>query len=618
MRQTTLLTTTLLALAACADPPVSDDHTEVDQVSNDNGYWTGLKDLHWTTTQNDLVDDQMASLMEDDNIPGCAIGVVEGTEVTYMGVYGEAVEGSVPWSTWTIAPVASVTKTYTAAAIMHLQELGLLDIDDPISDHLAIGGATGTRTIRQTLSHSAGFAQFPTLDNGPCPAEYAGAPAAWCLSHPRHAFEDFKANLNPQTLYPGADEGIYSNTGYVILGAIVDEISRSTPGIPVHERGYERFVWHNFGHYLADPLADDTMTSLALTLPWRLDDINNYATGYCGTGAICDAELDLGSWGGPAGGWSMTIGDLTRFVRAQIDGELLTPTSWEAMYVKHTDVDDIVGLGETAGEHQLDYGLGVGRDNTTLTQEAWHGGDIQGHSAVWFIRRNDLTTTDDDIGVAMICNSGAPNSQTFLKNRARSIANGNGGTTTPIVMESRVNPGDTRRFAGLAFDVDARASRMVSHDGMFLPLDTTHRWRFAVAVGPNGLEAQVAESNVSSNGSLLPIPGKAFSFGALVADGPRHMKSAPRDVQFDVLGGRVTLQDATVRFSVTAKDDALADGTLSGTVDLRQLGSQGVLPWTQVCASSQALDQQPCQPCDDGVAACLDVAYDRIMGLRTN
>lgn len=614
MRLRSLVPTIILGAAACADPPVSDDFAETDQVSNYNGFWTGLKDFHWTNTQNAVVDGQMATLISNPNIPGCAVGVVEGTEITYMGVYGDEVEGSIPWSTWTIGAVASVSKTYTAAAIMRLQEMGLLDIDDPISLHLAVGGAVGNRTIRQLLSHQGGFAQFPTLTNAPCPPEYAGASVAWCQSHPRLAFEDFEPNLAPVVINPATTEGIYSNTGFVTLGAIVDEITRSAPGIPAAERGYERFVWHNFGHYLADPVADDTMTSLALTFQWRDGDINNYATGYCASGMVCEAWSDLGGWGGPAGGWAMTIGDLTRFVRAQIAGELLAQSSWNAMYVPHTDVDDIVGLGEDPGELQLDYGLGIGVDSNAGGQRVWHGGDINGHSALWLIKRNSPNTPNDDVGVAMICNSGVPNSQTFLRDRAWIIAISGGGTTVPIAMEGQVNPGDTRRFRGMRFDVDARASRMVSHDEMFLPLDATNRWLFSLDVGPNGLEANVAESTVASDGTLRPIKGKAFGFGPLSPDGPRHMKSAARDVAFDVFGSRMTLTNARIRFSVTSTNDALADGRLSGTADLRQLGTSGPVTWSQICASSQALDNKPCQPCADGVAACLDVAWDRISG----
>ena len=102
--------------------------------------------------------------MEAGHVPGLALVVVEGCEVTYAQGFGvTSVEaGGIPASPQTMFRIGSITKSMTAMAILRLVEAGKLDLDRPVGEYvpwLAFSrpGAAGEITLRRMLSHSAGL-----------------------------------------------------------------------------------------------------------------------------------------------------------------------------------------------------------------------------------------------------------------------------------------------------------------------------------------------------------------------------------------------------------------------------------------------------------------------------
>ena len=145
---------------------------------------------------------------------------------------------------------------------------------------------------------------------------------------------------------------MYSNVGYSVAGAVIDDIADGTPS-----GGYEAWVWDHIGQYTGNALDADNLLTLALSHSWRSTDIPNRAVGYVWNGASFDVFeafdpnglAGLEGWEGPSGGWVMTIGDLTRFALALNTSQIVGPGPLAAMRYEWTDLD---GFAD-------DYGMGV-------------------------------------------------------------------------------------------------------------------------------------------------------------------------------------------------------------------------------------------------------------------
>ena len=110
------------------------------------------------------VDSYIREKMSARHIPGLSLAVVRNGKIIYAKGYGMAnLELSVPASPETNYPIYSVTKIFTATAVMMLVEEGKLALEDPISKHLTgISPAGKSITVRQLLSHTSGIRNTPT------------------------------------------------------------------------------------------------------------------------------------------------------------------------------------------------------------------------------------------------------------------------------------------------------------------------------------------------------------------------------------------------------------------------------------------------------------------------
>jgi CubicO group peptidase (beta-lactamase class C family) len=117
------------------------------------------------SAQTDQIDDYIQIEMKKRQIPGLALVVVRGGEVIKMKGYGFAnLEHDVPVNPDTVFELASVTKQFTAAAVMALVEEGKIRVEDPITQYLPNSPEHWKEiTVRHLLTHTAGF---PDLENG--------------------------------------------------------------------------------------------------------------------------------------------------------------------------------------------------------------------------------------------------------------------------------------------------------------------------------------------------------------------------------------------------------------------------------------------------------------------
>ena len=162
--------------------------------------------------------DNLTGLLAKYKVPGAAIGVYSGGQVTDFaaGVLSHAT--GVEATADSVFQIGSITKTWTGTLVMQLVDEGLLDIDQPVVRYLpdftlADSAAAKAMTVRQLLNHTAGFEGDIFTDTGTnddCVEKYVATLA-----------ED------PQ-LFPPGEMFSYNNAGYCVLGRIV-EVLRGKP-----------------------------------------------------------------------------------------------------------------------------------------------------------------------------------------------------------------------------------------------------------------------------------------------------------------------------------------------------------------------------------------------------
>lgn len=205
--------------------------------------------------QTNPIDEYIKAEMEKRRIPGLALAVIQHGAVIKMQGYGLAnVELDVPVTPDTVFELASVTKQFTATAIMLLVEEGKVGLDDPIRQYLAhTPDAWKGITVRHLLTHTAGLASLETgfraLYTGGVRANYTTAAM----------FE--AATKDPMSFEPG-ERWQYSDVGYFLLGMILEKASGQR---------YREFVTERF----FQPLG---MTASSVLDQWAI--LKNRASGY--------------------------------------------------------------------------------------------------------------------------------------------------------------------------------------------------------------------------------------------------------------------------------------------------------------------------------------------------
>ena len=281
------------------------------------------------------MDEVVRASFEADEFTGAVLVARDGEVLLDRG-YGFANrEWSVPNDGDTKFRLGSVTKQFTAVAIMLLNELGLVDLDAPVKTYLPDAPAAWDGvTVRHLLTHTAGVPNFTDFD------DYGASktlPAT--IDSLIGRFRD-----RPLDFQPG--EGwSYSNSGYILLTAIVEKASG---------RSYADFVAETLFQPLG--MADSGYDSHAAVLPRR-------ASGYAPTArGIVNADyIDMSIPQG-AGALYSTTRDLLKWEQGLFGGRLLTPAS--------------LALLTTPVRNQYAFGLAVTQagGNTTIA----HSGGIEG------------------------------------------------------------------------------------------------------------------------------------------------------------------------------------------------------------------------------------------------
>jgi D-alanyl-D-alanine carboxypeptidase len=324
----------------------------------------------------DAIDDYLRAQMAEHHIPGLALKIIRDGRETKSAHYGLAnLEHNIPVTDRTVFEIGSLTKQFTAACILMLQQDGKLSIEDRISKHLTNTPAAWSNiTVRHLLTHTSGLKNYTGL-------------SGFELS--RHLNQQqFIATLGAQPLdFAPGEQAKYCNSGFNLLGYIIENVSGKN-------------YWDFLAARIFGPLGMGTATNRdpVILVPQRAD-------GYeWKNGAQHNRDFNLTDIFA-AGAIVMSLGDLAKWNASLETGsdKLLTAASKTQMWTPqrlNNGAAAQYGLGWRVGEQE-------GRRNIG------HSGSTSGFSAS--LQRYP----DDRLTVILLCNSDEQNIATTL---ARAVA----------------------------------------------------------------------------------------------------------------------------------------------------------------------------------------------------
>lgn len=316
-----------------------------------NARWLGIV---WTALTvaaapgADPVDEYVTAQMEKHRLPGVAVAVARDGQVIKASGYGLAnVEIGVPVTAETVFQWGSVSKTFTAAAVLLLAQEGRLTIEDRLDAHLTnLPPAWRPLTLRQLLNHTSGLKNYTDLPG------FGKEP--WRTYTPDELLEPVRQE--PLAFEPGT-KWAYSNTGYYLLGLVIEKVTGQDWG-----KLYEDRIFRPLGMRTARK----NERSMVVT---------NRASGYdLRSNLWVNAPFTHPSQPAAAGALIGTVLDLAKWDAALHDDRLLKAPTRELMWTPAVLRD-----GRTA-----DYGLGWQIGSLLGHRYVAHGGAIPGFRSTLF------------------------------------------------------------------------------------------------------------------------------------------------------------------------------------------------------------------------------------------
>jgi D-alanyl-D-alanine carboxypeptidase len=326
------------------------------------------------------IDRIAAQVLEQRGVPSASVAVVKGGKLVYTHAYGLArLEPKQEATAEMRYSIGSVSKQFTAAAILILQEQGKLSLDDAVSKYVP-GLTRGDQvTIRQILSHTSGYQDY-------WPEDYLMTPMM--KPETAQAILDTWAK-KPLDFEPGT-QWQYSNTNYVIAGEIVEKVS---------------------GEKLFDFLGEHIFHPLGMKSVWNSDEVkltSPDATPYIrnALGPLRLAPKEGSGWMFAAGELAMTAHDLALWDESLIAQSVLKPESYKQMFTE-------VKLKDGTGTK---YGLGVEVTMRDGHRSIEHSGEVTG-----FVSDNEVLV-DDGVAVVVLTNHMSGGAEEIAQLTASTVA----------------------------------------------------------------------------------------------------------------------------------------------------------------------------------------------------
>ena len=273
------------------------------------------------------IDRFIAAQMAAHRVPGLAMAITHGDQVLYVKGYGRAREGH-PVTPETQFFIASLSKSFTALAVMQLMEAGKIDLDTPVQSYLpefklADPLVASQITIRQLLNQTSGLADagFPEM-RLPQPATPAERVASLRTAHP--------------VAQPGTEHH-YHNVNYQILARVVEAVSG------------QMFSEYLHTHIFASLRMSQTIS--ALTSAEALGRADNLAQGHLIVFGIPIESAEESGYLGGSGGMISTATDMANYLIMQTNEgrfkntELLSSAGMALMHTPPENIDSNYAMG---------------------------------------------------------------------------------------------------------------------------------------------------------------------------------------------------------------------------------------------------------------------------------
>jgi D-alanyl-D-alanine carboxypeptidase len=342
-------------------------------------------------------------------LPGVSLAIMRGNALVLAKGYGFADRAAgTPATAQTIYAVGSLSKQFTAGAIMKLVEAGRLRLDEPITKYLPSFRAAQAPvpTIRNLLLQNSGL---PEWDELPEMQDIDGGdPSRFELSRMIDAI------ARQQPLYRPGDWWSYSNSNYTVLAAVIERAS----GV-----SYDEYLARIF----FEPLGLRSTGGCASARVARsgrratgYQDNNSYALrpltaikarAHTGSGGLCSNAVDLAMW-----------------MRALVDGSAVSVNSFRQM---------TTAVAVRAG-FTPPYGFGLSMLPLVGQRAIWHGGVLAGYTAVL------AYLPDQDLIISMVANARHAWLDAVVKDIARELI----GLPTPGVRDLPIAPLEAERVTG--------------------------------------------------------------------------------------------------------------------------------------------------------------------------
>lgn len=294
--------------------------------------------------------------------PGVSVAITKDNQNVHVQGYGDDANGA-PIGPTTRMPVASVSKTITAAAVLQLVDAGKLDLDAPVYDYLddfRIEDARGARiTVRQLLNQTSGITDMTLREKSlPQPATLAEAAK-------RASDADLAAD-------PG-EKYAYSNTNFHLAARVV-EMAAQKP----------------FGDYLEREIFTPAGMTSTTTIDVTPDDLpSDVADGHLYAYGMTPPATEPHRFVGGSDGVVTTAADMAKWLVIQQN---------RGRTANGAEVIPAAAIPESpTSERAADYALGW---------EQNRGDGRSGHSGVWFTYTADILLTDSGYGIAVLGNGG--------------------------------------------------------------------------------------------------------------------------------------------------------------------------------------------------------------------
>jgi CubicO group peptidase (beta-lactamase class C family) len=335
-----------------------------------------------------MIDAAATKVLADTGVPSAAVGIVIDGKIVLATAYGDARLSPPLKATGTMAyPVGSISKQFTASAVLLLQQDGKLSLDDTVSKYFPELTRANEVTIRELLSHTSGYEDY-------APQDYT-IPEWTKPTRPIdvvHKWAEKPLDFDPGTQWQ------YSNTNFVLAALIVEKAS----GMP-------------FAEFLKTRVLEPAGIKDALNL--NVDQARVEPTGYMrnALGPLRPAILEAPGWYFGDGDLAMPVASLLTWDITLMNRSVLAAKSYDDFFadVKLKD-------GKPTG-----YGLGVDVRVRNGHREIEHSGEVGG-----FVAEN-VVLPDDRIAIAVLTNQEASSAASQI---AKAI--------TPMLLPSLATAGD--------------------------------------------------------------------------------------------------------------------------------------------------------------------------------